>query len=118
LTLTRVGIFTKRQEAGLGDYFLSCLRADIDGLRVTAGIHKMAGDYYRWLSRVFPHGIFYTLDGESTETAGTGSLELVLKEGQTVAVYAAVSGQRDSETVDYFFAGWEDAGPERGNAGV
>ncbi len=31
--------FYEGQEAGLGDYFASQLRADIDGLKITAGIH-------------------------------------------------------------------------------
>ncbi|MDD2707887.1 MAG: type II toxin-antitoxin system RelE/ParE family toxin [Verrucomicrobiae bacterium] len=45
----------------MGDYFASCLRADIEGLRVTAGIHRVVyRDYHRLLSRVFPYGIFYT----------------------------------------------------------
>ena len=32
--------FYEFQEPGLGDYFLSQLRADIDGLKITAGIHR------------------------------------------------------------------------------
>jgi len=32
-------IFYEEQEPGLGDYFSSQLRADIDGLKITAGIH-------------------------------------------------------------------------------
>jgi hypothetical protein len=49
------------QEFGLGDYFTSCLRADIEGLRITAGIHREVLGFHRLLSRVFPHGIFYTV---------------------------------------------------------
>ncbi len=55
--------FYETQEPGLGDYFRSCLRADIEGLKVSAGIHAMVyRDYHRLLSRVFPYGIFYTTD--------------------------------------------------------
>lgn len=55
--------FYEVQESGLGDYFASCLRADIEGLRATAGTHRVVyADYRRLLSRVFPHGIFYTLE--------------------------------------------------------
>lgn len=55
--------FYEAQEAGLGDYFSSHLRADIEGLKVTAGIHRQAyHDYHRLLSRVFPYAIFYTVD--------------------------------------------------------
>jgi len=57
-------LFYEAQEAGLGDYFVTCLRADIESLRVYAGIHRAVyGDFYRLLSRVFPYGIFYTVEG-------------------------------------------------------
>ena len=53
--------FYEAQEGGIGDYFLACLRADIEGLRVTGGIHRVVyKDYHRLLSRVFPYAIFYT----------------------------------------------------------
>lgn len=56
--------FYEAQDEGLGDYFSSCLRADIESLKFTAGVHKVVyDDYYRLLSRVFPFGIFYTLGG-------------------------------------------------------
>ncbi len=56
-------LFYEAQQAGLGDYFASCLRADIEGLRVYAGIHRVVyRDYHRLLSRVFPFGIFYTME--------------------------------------------------------
>lgn len=58
-------LFYEAQEAGLGDYFSTCLRADIEGLKVSAGVHRVVcRDYRRLLSKVFPYGIFYTLDGE------------------------------------------------------
>jgi hypothetical protein len=48
----------------VGDYFASCLRADIDSLRFFAGIHPVLYlDYHRLLSRVFPYAIYYTLAG-------------------------------------------------------
>jgi hypothetical protein len=56
-------IFYEAQQPGLGDYFVSCLRADIEGLRVGARIHRVVyQDYHRLLSRVFPFGIFYTME--------------------------------------------------------
>jgi plasmid stabilization system protein ParE len=56
-------LFYEAQEPGLGDYFVACLRADIESLRVCAGIHRMVyRDYHRLLSRVFPYGIFYALE--------------------------------------------------------
>jgi hypothetical protein len=60
-------LFYEAQEAGLGDYFTSCLRADIEGLRVSAGIHRILHqDYHRLLSKVFPYGIFYTVEVDTT----------------------------------------------------
>ena len=54
-------LFYEAQQPGLGDYFVTCLRADIEGLRLTAGVHRVAyRDYHRLLSRIFPYGIFYT----------------------------------------------------------
>ncbi len=48
-------LFYEAQQKGLGEYFSACLRADIEGLKVSAGIHRLVyGDYYRLLSKVFP----------------------------------------------------------------
>jgi hypothetical protein len=56
-------LFYEAQEQGLGDYFTACLRADIEGLKVSAGVHRVVyDDYHRLLSRVFPFGIFYTIE--------------------------------------------------------
>ena len=57
-------LFYEAQEPGLGDYFSACLRADIEGLKVSGGVHRIVyRDYYRLLSKVFPYGIFYTVEG-------------------------------------------------------
>jgi hypothetical protein len=57
--------FYEAQESGLGDYFASSLRADIDGLKISGGIHRIVfRDYHRLLSRVFPYAIFYTIRNE------------------------------------------------------
>lgn len=58
-------LFYETQQAGLGDYFATCLRADIESLRLYGGIHRIVyRDYHRLLSRVFPYGIFYTVESE------------------------------------------------------
>jgi hypothetical protein len=55
-------LFYEAQASGLGDYFTTCLRADIERLRFAGGIHRIVyRDYHRLLSRVFPYGIFYTM---------------------------------------------------------
>lgn len=70
--------FYEAQEAGLGDYFSSCLRADIDGLKISGGIHRRVyRDYHRLLSKTFPYAVFYTIDGD------------------TVTVWAVVDCRRD-----------------------
>jgi hypothetical protein len=54
--------FYEAKESGLGDYFASSLRADIDGLKISGGIHRIVfRDYHRLLSRVFPYAIFHTI---------------------------------------------------------
>jgi len=58
-------LFYEAQAEGLGDYFTSCLRADIEALKITAGIHRLVfEDFHRSLSRIFPYGIFYTKDNQ------------------------------------------------------
>ena len=57
--------FYDAQQSGLGEYFVGCLRADIEGLRIKAGVHRVVyRDYHRLLSRVFPYGIFYTIEND------------------------------------------------------
>jgi len=57
--------FYESQESGLGDYFTSHLRADIEGLKITVGTHRrIYQDYHRLLSRVFPYAIYYTIENE------------------------------------------------------
>jgi hypothetical protein len=57
-------LFYEAQNFGLGDYFTACLRADIEGLKVTAGLHRKIQGFHRLLSRVFPQGIFYTVQAD------------------------------------------------------
>lgn len=51
--------FYEIQEPGAGEYFASCLKADIASQRITAGIHRKASGFHRMLSRVFPYAIYY-----------------------------------------------------------
>ena len=55
--------FYVENEAGLGDYFLSCIYSDIESLRIFGGIHrKEYRSLHRALSRKFPFAIYYSLD--------------------------------------------------------
>ena len=70
--------FYQSQAGGLGDYFLSSLRVDIEGLRISAGIHRIVHkDYHRLLCHTFPSAVFY------------------LKQQDVVTVYAVVDCRRD-----------------------
>jgi hypothetical protein len=46
--------FYERQSPGLGDYFRSCLVADIESLSYYGGIHAADFGYHRALSKRFP----------------------------------------------------------------
>ena len=59
--------FYERQSPGLGDYFRSCLIADIDSLAYYGGIHEIAHNYHRALSKRFPFCIYYRFS-ENTVT--------------------------------------------------
>ena len=56
--------FYNRQGEGLGDYFEESLMADIDSLRLYAGVHVQAYGYYRMLSKRFPYAIYYEVTDE------------------------------------------------------
>jgi plasmid stabilization system protein ParE len=54
--------FYERQQAGIGDYFLDSLFADIDALTLYAGIHlKFDIRLHRMLARRFPFAIYYEM---------------------------------------------------------
>ena len=58
--LNQAHSFYEKQELGLGAYFLSQISADIDGLKITGGIHrKTYKNIHRVLSKKFPYSIFY-----------------------------------------------------------
>ena len=53
-------VFYEQQGAGIGDYFLDSLFADIDALVLYAGIHpKPDGRLHRALADRFPFAIYY-----------------------------------------------------------
>jgi hypothetical protein len=59
-------LFYEKQEAGLGDYFLNSLPADVDSLRLYAGIHRKVFGFHRQLSKRFPFAIYYETAREQT----------------------------------------------------
>lgn len=59
--------FYEIQQAGIGDYFLDSLFADIDALLLYAGIHEQHFGYYRTLAKRFPFAIYYRLSGDEIQ---------------------------------------------------
>ena len=58
-------VFYEQQQAGIGDYFLDSLSADIDALALSAGVHPRPDSrLHRTLSRRFPFAIYYDLKGD------------------------------------------------------
>jgi len=58
--------FYENQQEGLGSYFLANLYADIESLKIYAGIHnKPHAHYHRLLSKKFPFAVFYTVKDET-----------------------------------------------------
>jgi hypothetical protein len=55
--------FYEAQAGGLGDYFLDSLYADIDSLRLYAGIHPLHAGQHRLLSKRFPFAVYYEVAG-------------------------------------------------------
>jgi len=57
--------FYASQGEEIGDYFMDCLKSDIDSLQIFAGIHAVHfGTHYRMLSKRFPFAIYYRMVGE------------------------------------------------------
>jgi len=65
--LNRGYLYYERQEVGLGDYFKNTLLAEIEGLTVTAGIHRMVRSHHRMISRVFPYAIYYKFSDNTAD---------------------------------------------------
>jgi hypothetical protein len=57
--------FYERQSIGLGDYFRTCIFADVESLAYTAGIHQVEFGFHRSLGKRFPFGIYYNCTGDS-----------------------------------------------------
>jgi hypothetical protein len=51
--------FYDQQGPGIGDYFWDSLVADIESLRVYAGIHPRKHGVHRMLARRFPYAVYY-----------------------------------------------------------
>jgi plasmid stabilization system protein ParE len=61
--LIRGRMFYEQQAEGVGAYFDESLSADIESLRLYAGIHPVVHGYHRKLSKRFPYAVYYELTG-------------------------------------------------------
>ena len=49
---------------GVGDYFLDSILSDLDSLVLFAGVHPIYFQFHRMLSKRFPFGIYYEVEGD------------------------------------------------------
>ena len=62
--------FYEMQRPGLGTYFVDSLIADIESIRLSAGIHSVHYGAHRLLAKHFPFAVYYNLyDGTATVIA-------------------------------------------------
>ncbi len=59
--------FYEQASAGLGNYFLDCIQADVRSLEVFAGIHEMSDGFHRMLVKRFPFAVYYLIENETIE---------------------------------------------------
>ena len=56
--------FYEMRKAGIGEYFIESLLSDLESLVLYAGIHHVHFGFYRMLSKRFPFGIYYEVNGD------------------------------------------------------
>jgi len=57
--------FYNSKGSGIGSYFRYCIIADIESLRLYAGIHAKHFGFYRMFSSRFPFAIYYDIKPET-----------------------------------------------------
>lgn len=73
--------FYEQQAAGLGDYFLTSIDAEVQSLHVYAGIHEKSEGLHRMLADRFPFAIYY------------------LPEPDRIDIYAVIDCRRDPDWI-------------------
>ena len=59
--------FYEQQESGIGAYFINSLYADIDSLRLYAGVHQKVFGFRRLLAKRFPFAIYYEVQSDCVQ---------------------------------------------------
>ena len=57
--------FYESREAGIGEYFVESILSDLGSLVLYAGIHPTHFGFQRMLSKRFPFGVYYEVEGET-----------------------------------------------------
>jgi len=60
-------MFYGEQSIGQDEYFLKCLRQDIEKLQLIGGVHERYRGFHRSLSDRFPYAIYYLVSEEFTD---------------------------------------------------
>jgi hypothetical protein len=56
--------FYETREPGAGDYFVDSILSDVGSLAFYAGVHRRQFAFHRMLSKRFPFGIYYEIEGD------------------------------------------------------
>ena len=52
-------------KTGVGDYFVDAILSDVASIGFHAGVHRRQFAFHRMLSKRFPFGIYYDVEGDS-----------------------------------------------------
>ena len=74
--------FYESQQPGVGTFFNDSLSADIESLRIYAGIHEVYQGFHRSIGKRFPFSIYYVVSEDFVD------------------IYAVLDARQDPETID------------------
>jgi hypothetical protein len=57
--------FYESRASGIGDYFVESILSDLGSLGPCAGVHSVHFGFHRMLSKRFPFGLYYEVEGET-----------------------------------------------------
>ena len=60
-------VFYGGQSNGLDEYFLDCIREDVEKLKATGGVHEQYYGFHRSLSKRIPYAIYYQVSGDHVD---------------------------------------------------
>ena len=53
--------FYEHQARGVGEYFQTSLNADIESLKIHAGVHPIVHHHHRMVCKTFPYNVYYRM---------------------------------------------------------